>query len=95
MMTRLPLHPLVPARSIGLRSLKIGDRLFFARKATDPDNPSTVPGSLASGRRVAAAIVERVEPGEAVVIVGAGVAGLAAARDLTEAGFGRGRPRSA
>jgi len=65
----------------------IGDRLFFAGEATDPDNPSTVHGALASGRRAAAAIVERAEPGEAVVIVGAGIAGLAAARDLTDAGF--------
>ncbi len=65
----------------------IGDRLFFAGEATDLDNPSTVHGALASGRRVAAAIVERAEPGEVVVIVGAGIAGLAAARDLTDFGF--------
>jgi len=66
----------------------IGDRLFFAGEATDLDNPSTVHGALASGRRVGAAIVELAEPGEAVVVVGAGIAGLAAARDLTDAGFG-------
>jgi len=65
----------------------IGGRLFFAGEATDLDNPSTVHGALASGRRVAAAIVELAEPGEVVVIVGAGIAGLAAARDLTDAGF--------
>ena len=65
----------------------IGDRLFFAGEATDLDNPSTVHGALASGRRAAAAIEERAEPGEAVVIVGAGIAGLAAARDLTGVGF--------
>jgi len=65
----------------------IGDRLFFAGEATDLDNPSTVHGARASGRRAAAAIDERAEPGEAVVIVGAGIAGLAAARDLTDVGF--------
>ena len=63
----------------------VGDRLFFAGEATDVDHPATVHGALASGRRAAAEVVATAPAGP-VVVVGAGVAGLGAARDLVAAG---------
>ena len=60
-------------------------RLFFAGEATDRDFPATVHGALLSGQRAAKEIIDN-EP-DAVIIVGAGAAGLAAARDLTDAGI--------
>ena len=60
-------------------------RLFFAGEATDLDHPATVHGALASGRRAAAEVLATAPPG-LVVVVGAGMAGLGAARDLMAAG---------
>ena len=60
-------------------------RIFFAGEATDLDHPATVHGALASGRRAAAEVLATAPPGP-VVVVGAGVAGLGAARDLVAAG---------
>jgi monoamine oxidase len=65
----------------------VRERLFFAGEATDLDHPSTVHGALSSGWRAAASVAERAEPGEVVVVVGAGIAGLGAAQDLAAAGF--------
>ena len=62
-------------------------RLFFAGEATDSDNPSTVHGAQASGQRVAAEVIAASEPGERIVVIGAGIAGLTAARLLADAGF--------
>ncbi|MCD1572841.1 FAD-dependent oxidoreductase [Agromyces mediolanus] len=44
-------------------------------------------GALSSGRLAARSLVERAEPGERVAVVGAGLAGLAAARVLQDEGF--------
>ena len=63
----------------------IDDRLFFAGEATDTEHPATVHGALASGQRAAIEIQEASKPG-LIVVIGAGVAGLGAARDLTAAG---------
>ncbi|MEC9427505.1 MAG: FAD-dependent oxidoreductase, partial [Actinomycetota bacterium] len=63
----------------------IDDRLFFAGEATDTEHPATVHGALASGQRAAVEVQEASKPG-LIVVVGAGVAGLGAARDLTAAG---------
>ena len=62
------------------------DRLFFAGEATSTDAPSTVHGALASGERAAAELLAVAAPGERVVIVGAGIAGAAAARLLVDDG---------
>lgn len=62
----------------------IGERIVFAGEATDPDFPATVHGALASGRRAAELVASAVGPQERVLIVGAGAAGLAAARVLSE-----------
>lgn len=65
----------------------VADRLFFAGEACDPDAPGTLAGARASGLRQAEAVQRIAEPGERVGIVGAGLAGLTAARALADAGF--------
>ena len=65
----------------------VADRLFFAGEACDPDAPGTLAGARASGLRQAAAVQLIAEPGERVGIVGAGLAGLTAARALVDVGF--------
>ena len=61
-----------------------GGRLFFAGEATHSDFPATVHGALLSGQRAAAEIIA--QDVESVIIIGAGVAGLAAAKHLIAAG---------
>jgi monoamine oxidase len=65
----------------------VADRLFFAGEATDPDNPATVHGAQASGRRVAGDVARVASEGDRVLVVGAGLAGLTAAAALDAAGF--------
>lgn len=62
-------------------------RLFLAGEATSTAAPATVHGALGSGERVARDVAAVVAPGGRVVVVGAGVAGLVAARDLVAAGL--------
>ena len=64
----------------------IGDRVFLAGEATDADHPGTVPGAIDSGQRAAALLIAASSSGERVAVVGAGAAGAAAARSLTDAG---------
>ena len=65
----------------------IGDRLFIAGEATSSSAPATVHGALESGRRVAAEVDDVAEPGDVVAVIGAGMAGLAAAKTLRDAGY--------
>lgn len=65
----------------------VGDRLFFAGEATSRSNPATVHGALMSGREAAAQVSEVAEPGASLAVIGAGAAGLGAARDLSDNGF--------
>lgn len=65
----------------------VGDRLFFAGEATSVDNPATAHGALTSGRDAASVLADAAEPGATVVVLGAGMAGLGAARQLADAGF--------
>lgn len=65
----------------------IGGRLHLAGEATSSDAPSTVHGALASGVRAAESVLRADTPGRRVVVVGAGVAGLAAATRLAESGM--------
>ena len=65
----------------------VGDRLFFAGEATSVANPATVHGALESGRAAAAAVDEVAEDGARVVVIGAGMAGLGAARALHDLGY--------
>jgi len=65
----------------------IGGRLFFAGEATSLDYSATVHGALLSGRLAAAEIDAIANDGETIVIIGAGAAGLGAARSLADAGY--------
>ncbi|MEO0484401.1 MAG: FAD-dependent oxidoreductase [Pseudomonadota bacterium] len=58
--------------------------LFFAGEATSSDHPATVHGALLSGLRAAREL--RASGYARVAVIGAGIAGLAAAADLTRAG---------
>jgi len=64
----------------------IGGRLHLAGEATSSEAPSTVHGAIASGARAAASVLASAADGDTVVVVGAGAAGLAAARRLADAG---------
>ena len=64
-----------------------GPRLYFAGEHTSADHPGTVHGALESGRRAASEVAELGRPGDSVLVIGAGAAGLQAAQDLTDAGF--------
>jgi polyamine oxidase len=65
----------------------VDGRLFFAGEATSLDYPATVHGALLSGRSNAAEIDAIANDGDAIVIIGAGAAGLGAARSLADAGY--------
>ncbi len=62
----------------------VGHRLFFAGEATHALFPATVHGALMSGEEAAGAVAAT--GARSVAIVGGGVAGLAAAKSLAEAG---------
>lgn len=63
----------------------IGDRLYFAGEALDPDHPGTVLGAVDSGRSAALALIVAAGEKERVAVVGAGAAGVVAARMLADA----------
>ena len=65
----------------------VNGRLFFAGEATSSEAPATVHGALASGTRAAREVTDVAGANEVVAVLGAGVAGLAAARALNEAGY--------
>jgi polyamine oxidase len=62
-------------------------RLAFAGEATSSSAPATTHGALQSGLDAASLVIEGGRSGDTVLIVGAGFAGLGAARALSEAGF--------
>jgi monoamine oxidase len=64
----------------------VDGRLYFAGEATSDDRPGTVPGALLSGRRAARQVDGVAPSGAAVIVVGAGIAGLAAAAHLQVTG---------
>ncbi|WP_158603952.1 flavin monoamine oxidase family protein [Cryobacterium tepidiphilum] len=86
-----------PADREALRQ-PVDGRLFFAGEHTDGDDPGTVQGARASGVRAAAEVVAAASTDDRVAIVGAGVAGATAARELADAGYNvvviEGRDRS-
>ncbi|GGF42904.1 hypothetical protein GCM10010922_17980 [Microbacterium sorbitolivorans] len=63
------------------------DRVFFAGEATSTDKPGTVAGAADEGRRVGAQVAEIAFEGDRIAVVGAGIAGSAAAGALAEAGY--------
>jgi monoamine oxidase len=63
------------------------DRLFLAGEAVSADAPGTVQGARGAGQRAARELADLAEPGERIAVIGAGMAGLAAARQLADDGF--------
>lgn len=64
----------------------VQDRLFLAGEATDAEAPGTMRGAVASGERAARAVADVMDDGERIAVIGAGLAGSAAARILADAG---------
>src|SRR5690606_18104337 len=62
------------------------DRVFFAGEATDATNPGTVLGAVDSGHAAALAMITAAPDEERVAVMGAGAAGVVAARMLADAG---------
>ena len=75
-----------PALRVALAQ-PINGRLFFAGEATSSEAPATVHGAQASGTRSAQEVIDVADAKEVVAVLGAGVAGLAAARALHDAGY--------
>jgi len=65
----------------------VGGRVLFAGEATSAARAATVTGAYESGLRASREVTDAVEAGATVVVIGAGVAGLAAARSLRETGY--------
>ncbi|MFF2274278.1 FAD-dependent oxidoreductase [Agromyces sp. NPDC058126] len=62
----------------------VAGRVFFAGEACDTAAPGTLQGARSSGAHAASLVLELAEPGERVAVIGAGLAGLTAARELAE-----------
>ncbi|WBU37944.1 flavin monoamine oxidase family protein [Homoserinibacter sp. YIM 151385] len=62
-------------------------RVFFAGEAASAIRPGTLRGAQSSAELAADRVVGAGEPGERVIVIGAGLAGAVAARRLTRAGF--------
>ncbi|MEQ1874970.1 MAG: GNAT family N-acetyltransferase [Ilumatobacteraceae bacterium] len=61
--------------------------LWLAGEATSRAYPATMHGAWFSGERAANAVLADARAGDACIVIGAGLAGLAAARTLTDAGM--------
>ena len=68
-------------------AVPVRDRVFLAGEATSTRSPGTVDGALGTGRRVARQVLAVAAPGERVIVVGAGIAGLTAAAQLRAGGL--------
>ncbi|WP_430644850.1 FAD-dependent oxidoreductase [Agromyces sp. GXS1127] len=64
----------------------VADRLVIAGEGTSADAPGTVHGAYAEGIRAARAIADLADEGDRIAVIGAGIAGLAAARTLADGG---------
>ena len=74
-----------PEHRAALRE-SVNDRVFFAGEATAIDEPGTVQGARESGLRAGAEVAAIADDADRIVIIGAGMAGLTAARLLVDAG---------
>ncbi|MBV1850872.1 flavin monoamine oxidase family protein [Catellatospora tritici] len=64
----------------------VDERVVLAGEGVHPTSPAMVHGAYESGRTAAAHLMSTARPGQSVAVVGAGIAGLAAARLLYEHG---------
>lgn len=81
----LPVGSMIEQRAV-LRQ-PVDARVFFAGEHTAEVAPGTVQGARSSGLRAAAAVAAVADAGDRVAVIGAGVAGAVAARQLSDAGF--------
>ena len=81
----LPVGTSAAVRQV-LADAVVGERVVLAGEYTSTTYPSTVHGAYTSGERAAASILDLVGAGARVAVVGAGLAGLAAATALSAAG---------
>lgn len=65
----------------------VNAQVFFAGEATSDDYAGTVHGAFLEGRAAALRISSVAAQDDDIAIIGAGIAGLAAARELTDAGY--------
>nr|WP_268926498.1 FAD-dependent oxidoreductase [Microbacterium hydrocarbonoxydans] len=65
----------------------VDDRLFIAGEATDAESPGTMAAALRSGERAADLLRRAADDGERVAVIGAGLAGAAAASRLLADGL--------
>ena len=65
----------------------VSDRVFFAGEATSTEFPSSMNGAQSSGTRAAGDVLQLASDGERIGIIGAGLAGGAAAKALVAAGY--------
>jgi len=63
------------------------DRVFFAGEATSTAHAATVHGAFESGLRAAREVDDEADDAATIAVVGAGVAGLTAARHLRDLGY--------
>ncbi len=64
----------------------VEDRLFFAGEATDSEAPGTMGAALRSGERAAEEVLRAAADDERIAVIGAGLAGAAAASRLVSSG---------
>lgn len=64
----------------------VQNRVFFAGEAVDADAPGTMRGALTSGARAAGDVIRTAGESERIAVIGAGLAGAAAASRLADAG---------
>ncbi|GAA3888442.1 NAD(P)/FAD-dependent oxidoreductase [Leifsonia kafniensis] len=75
-----------PAQRVDLAT-PVLDRVFLAGEALSETEPGTAQGAQGSGRAVATAVAAAAPDGERIAVIGAGLAGLTAARQLSDAGY--------
>ncbi|BDZ63591.1 flavin monoamine oxidase family protein [Agromyces mangrovi Wang et al. 2018] len=68
-------------------AVPLDGRVFLAGEATSTAFPGTVRGAAEQGARAAAEVAQSAEPGARIAVVGAGLAGITAARALADAGY--------
>jgi monoamine oxidase len=75
-----------PAQRVDLAT-PVLDRVFVAGEAVSETEPGTAQGAQDSGRAVATAVAAAAPDGERIAVIGAGLAGLTAAQQLSAAGY--------